>query len=77
MASAASTGSKMPRADWKVMKKYGVAIPLQPSPLSAEYQKLFDLAANKMRFHIRQNQQLTQLRDWLLPMLMNGQVKVK
>ena len=23
-----------------------------------------------------QNQELTQLRDWLLPMLMNGQVKV-
>ena len=25
----------------------------------------------------QQNQELTQLRDWLLPMLMNGQVKVK
>jgi type I restriction enzyme S subunit len=24
----------------------------------------------------RQNQELTQLRDWLLPMLMNGQVTV-
>jgi len=24
----------------------------------------------------KQNQQLTQLRDWLLPMLMNGQVRV-
>ena len=24
-----------------------------------------------------QNQELTQLRDWLLPMLMNGQVKVE
>jgi type I restriction enzyme, S subunit len=76
MASAASTGSKMPRADWKVMKKYGVPIPLQPSPILAEYQKLFDLSANKIRNHIRQNQHLTQLRDWLLPMLMNGQVTV-
>jgi len=25
----------------------------------------------------RQNQQLTQLRDWLLPMLMNGQISIK
>ena len=25
----------------------------------------------------RQNQQLTELRDWLLPMLMNGQVTVE
>ena len=24
----------------------------------------------------QENEQLTQLRDWLLPMLMNGQVKV-
>ena len=24
-----------------------------------------------------QNQELTKLRDWILPMLMNGQVKVK
>ncbi|KAF0152454.1 MAG: type I restriction enzyme S subunit [Ignavibacteria bacterium] len=27
--------------------------------------------------NLKQNEQLTQLRDWLLPMLMNGQVKVK
>ena len=26
--------------------------------------------------NIEENQQLTELRDWLLPMLMNGQVKV-
>ena len=25
----------------------------------------------------KENQQLTQLRDWLLPMLMNGQVSIK
>ncbi|MFM6246486.1 MAG: hypothetical protein ACKPFD_17445 [Dolichospermum sp.] len=25
----------------------------------------------------QENQQLTQLRDWLLPMLMNGQITVK
>ena len=26
---------------------------------------------------IEENKQLTQLRDWILPMLMNGQVKVE
>jgi putative hsdS len=26
---------------------------------------------------IEENKQLTQLRDWLLPMLMNGQMKVE
>lgn len=32
---------------------------------------------NQIRNNDYQNQQLTELRDWLLPMLMNGQVKVK
>ena len=33
---------------------------------------------NAQRINLfRENQQLTQLRDWLLPMLMNGQVTVK
>ncbi|MDD5329375.1 MAG: hypothetical protein PHX38_05175 [Sulfuricella sp.] len=29
-----------------------------------------------LKNNLRQNMQLTQLRDWLLPMLMNGQVTV-
>lgn len=37
------------------------------------YSPLIDLISKNKR----QNQQLTQLRDWLLPMLMNGQVKVE
>jgi len=32
---------------------------------------------NKMQIGIKQNQELASLRDWLLPMLMNGQVKVE
>jgi type I restriction enzyme S subunit len=31
---------------------------------------------DKIRINIQENQKLTELRDWLLPMLMNGQVKV-
>lgn len=31
---------------------------------------------NKIGLNIRENKQLTNIRDWLLPMLMNGQVKV-
>ena len=30
----------------------------------------------KIEFNLKQNQELSALRDWLLPMLMNGQVKV-
>jgi type I restriction enzyme S subunit len=31
---------------------------------------------DKFRLNLKENQKLTELRDWLLPMLMNGQVKV-
>ena len=31
---------------------------------------------SKKQKNLKENQKLTELRDWLLPMLMNGQVKV-
>lgn len=76
MATASSTGSKMPRADWNVMRRYGVAIPDEHSNTLSKYQDLFGPIADKIGLHVRQNRELTQLRDWLLPMLMNGQVRV-
>ena len=75
-ATASSTGSKMPRADWKVMKTYAVALPEKTSNLLLRYQSMFDGIASKLELHVQQNRELTQLRDWLLPLLMNGQVRV-
>ena len=43
-------------------------------------EQFFDYASSvdrKIQLLLKQNQELTQLRDWLLPMLMNGQVKVE
>ena len=46
-----------------------------------ELLKKFDKSVNSFDIEIknrsRQNQELTQLRDWLLPMLMNGQARVE
>ena len=39
-------------------------------------EKLYPIQEKQILLH-KQNQQLTSLRDWLLPMLMNGQVTVK
>ena len=39
--------------------------------------EIFDSILSKITSNKLQNQQLSSLRDWLLPMLMNGQVKVK
>jgi type I restriction enzyme S subunit len=75
-ATASSTGSKMPRADWNVMKRYGVALPNQGSDTLSKYQDLFRPIVSKIDSHVQQNVELTQLRDWLLPLLMNGQVRV-
>ena len=50
---------------------------LEPDP---EILRKFANFANPIRQHLlsiyQQNQELTTLRDWLLPMLMNGQVRV-
>lgn len=74
-ATASSTGSKMPRADWKVMRNFSIAIPSSESLIGNEYQKIFAQISGKIENHVRQNIELARLRDWLLPLLMNGQVK--
>jgi type I restriction enzyme S subunit len=75
-ATASSTGSKMPRADWKVMRNYGIVIPGKASSVATDYQRLFDGISGKIENNVRENVELTHLRDWLLPLLMNGQVRV-
>lgn len=41
-----------------------------------EFSKIADPFFNQILLNTKQNEQLASLRDWLLPMLMNGQVKV-
>lgn len=42
-----------------------------------DFNKFVDTLFNKLFLNSKQNQELASLRDWLLPMLMNGQVTVK
>jgi type I restriction enzyme S subunit len=44
---------------------------------SIQFEEKVAVFYTMIRENIFQNQKLTELRDWLLPMLMNGQVKVK
>lgn len=46
------------------------------SKIKEEYNILVEPIYNQVEINLKQNQQLTELRDWLLPMLMNGQVTV-
>lgn len=54
---------------------YGIAIP--PIKLQEQFSSFMVDISNKRGVIIQENQQLTSLRDFLLPMLMNGQVKIK
>jgi len=38
---------------------------------------IIDPILNKITINLEENQKLAELRDWLLPMLMNGQVVVE
>lgn len=50
---------------------------LPPDNTLSKFAALRKPILEKQHIYIKQNQQLAQLRDWLLPMLMNGQVKVE
>lgn len=53
---------------------YFVAIP--PVELAAKFHDFMQPLESKKQKNLLENKQLTELRDWLLPMLMNGQVTV-
>ena len=44
--------------------------------LIQKYADITENILNKIKFNLQENKKLTQLRDFLLPMLMNGQVEV-
>ncbi len=50
---------------------------IPPKKLVEAYGKIVLSANDKIAINLKENEQLTELRDWLLPMLMNGQVTVK
>ena len=62
------------RVEGKMIGLFPLAIP--PSNLLSEFEEMVAPTFQKMTLNTKENQQLAQLRDWLLPMLMNGQVEV-
>jgi type I restriction enzyme S subunit len=67
-------GSKMPRADWKLMTKYPIAIP--PQPLLETFSDSVTAITDQLRNLTFQNQKLRAGRDLLLPRLMSGELIV-
>jgi type I restriction enzyme S subunit len=58
----------------KGIKKLQILRP--KNQIEETFGRLVSPIRQKREFNVEENQKLTELRDWLLPMLMNGQVKV-
>ena len=56
---------------------YSLQLVYPPNELLMKFDQSVKSFDREIKNRSRQNQELLQLRDWLLPMLMNGQVKVK
>ena len=69
-----SNGTKMPRADWKVLREYPVLVP--PPEIGRRYERtvwpMIELAAALAS----QNRNLRAQRDLLLPKLISGEIDV-
>jgi type I restriction enzyme S subunit len=68
------TGAQQPHINKGVLDESLLAVP-DKSTLEAYTSLAAPLSLQIKNYH-EQNRELTQLRDWLLPMLMNGQVTV-
>ena len=68
------TGSIQMKITQKNMNE--IVVPRIPQSLLEVINRKLELFDRKQIALINQNQELIQLRDWLLPLLMNGQVKV-
>jgi type I restriction enzyme S subunit len=71
--NATGTSNSHKRVNPKVMMKYKVAF---NEEFAISYSKRMRQFIQQMQNNQKQNQKLSELRDWLLPMLMNGQVRV-
>lgn len=69
------TGSIQMKINQENMNK--IVVPAIPLELLSEINQKLEVIDKQQLNLIEENKQLTQLRDWLLPMLMNGQVKVE
>jgi type I restriction enzyme, S subunit len=67
-------GSKMPRADWTILKQKQILIP--ESKLLLQFSEQIQRICEQCKTLSLQNNKLTQARDILLPKLMNGEIAV-
>ena len=67
-------GSKMPRADWEVLKRYALVKP--PPGVLHSFNEVVRLIVRQCETLARQSRELACARDLLLPRLVNGEIAV-
>ncbi|WP_235041080.1 restriction endonuclease subunit S [Vreelandella profundi] len=69
-----SSGTRMPRTNWKDMGSYEVVLPSEP--IVQVFEDVTSIMREKIIRTIYENQTLATLRDTLLPRLMSGELRV-
>lgn len=75
LATTASKGTKMPRADWSFLKKLRLTVPSKK--LLEIYQQQFDAAFSTIVNLLQANELLRSSRELLLPRLISGKLPVE
>ena len=71
------SGAQQPHINKEIVDESLILIPNEASGILKKYNFQVGGMYEAIINNAFQNQKLTELRDWLLPMLMNGQVKVQ
>lgn len=75
LATTASKGTKMPRADWAFLRKLELTVPGRS--LCDEFQAQFDAMYSQIVTLLKANETLQRTRDLLLPRLISGKLPVE
>ena len=73
-ASGASTGTRMPRADWKFMR--GIEFVTAPPQVMAAFENIAGSLIDPVVKQHGETRALTELRDTLLPKLISGELRI-
>jgi type I restriction enzyme S subunit len=73
-ATSTSNGTKMPRADWKVLGRWPVVVP--PAAIAQQFTQITHDHLDLAERLVFENARLASLRDLLLPKLVSGQIDV-
>lgn len=73
-SKTAKEGSKMPRADWKHLRKFPVTVP--PKPLRESFGDAIAQIVAQLKTLVFHSRKLSVARDLLLPRLMSGEIEV-